>query len=238
MSAPESRTERIAGRIRDDILSGAYKPGERLPAERDLASQLGVNRSSVREALKQLEQLGLVAIRRGDGTTVQHLHDASVEVVRHLLVTNGRVDRRLLEQLLDVQEMLIAGAALLAVERGSQEDLQRARTLVARLGDAHLGPAELHSLLDEIVDLITQASGNLVLRLVRNTIRPALAEHFRGIEKFVQPRPESLAAAARAIDAALLARDAAATESAVRTLLRTRRERVLAAVDVYETTGR
>jgi len=70
VTAP-SLGESIAARLRNDILGGTYKAGERLPAERDLASRLGVNRGSVREALKKLEQMGLVLIRRGDRATVR-----------------------------------------------------------------------------------------------------------------------------------------------------------------------
>lgn len=48
MSAAPSRSESVADRIRDEILNGTYKPGERLPAERNMAGRLGVNRGSVR----------------------------------------------------------------------------------------------------------------------------------------------------------------------------------------------
>src|SRR5262245_26799715 len=78
----ERHSDRIAAGLRQAILRGRYRPGQRLPAERELASRLAVNRGSVREALKKLEQLGLVEIRRGDGALVRHLHEASVEVVR------------------------------------------------------------------------------------------------------------------------------------------------------------
>src|SRR5262245_63640403 len=79
---PGRRSDRIADSLRADILRGRYRPGERLPAERELATRLTVNRGSVREALKKLEQLGLVEIRRGDGAVVRHLHEARIEVVR------------------------------------------------------------------------------------------------------------------------------------------------------------
>ena len=70
------RSETIAGKLCDEILAGIYKPGERLPAERDLAHQLGANRGSVREALLALERMGLVTTRRGDGHTVRPLREA------------------------------------------------------------------------------------------------------------------------------------------------------------------
>ncbi|MBC8076492.1 MAG: FadR family transcriptional regulator, partial [Chloroflexales bacterium] len=60
------------------ILSGSMKPGDRLPAERSLAEQLGVGRSSVREALKVLEAIGLVESRIGEGTFITNQGGASI----------------------------------------------------------------------------------------------------------------------------------------------------------------
>lgn len=64
-TAPASRHDAIADALRSEILRGTYAPGDRLPAERDLAARLGANRGAVREALRKLEQQGLVVIRRG-----------------------------------------------------------------------------------------------------------------------------------------------------------------------------
>jgi DNA-binding FadR family transcriptional regulator len=237
MSRAPKLTESIAARLRNDILGGAYRAGERLPAERDLASRLGVNRSSVREALKKLEQMGLVVIRRGDGATVRHLHDASIEIVRHLLIVNGAVNRRLLEQVLDVHEMLVAGAAHLAVERGSPEDHGRARELLARLAAPGVSAAEQAALFDALVDLITEASGNLVMRLVRNVLRPALSDRMIAIQRDLTGRSQQLTARVREIDAAIARNDAAATSVAARALVRERREALLAALDAIEAEG-
>jgi DNA-binding FadR family transcriptional regulator len=234
MTAAPNITESIAAQLRDDILVGTYKAGERLPAERDLASRLGVNRGSVREALKKLEQMGLVAIRRGGGATVRHLHEASIEVVRHLLIANGVVNRLLLDQVLDAHEMLVAGAAHLAVERGTLEDHRRARELLRRLTLSGLSGAERAALFDALVDLITQASGNLVLQLVRNVIRPALAERMVEVQRRLAGPAQGFSARVGAIDAAIARRDASATAAAVRELVRDRREQLLAALDAIE----
>ncbi|MEE9608547.1 MAG: GntR family transcriptional regulator [Myxococcota bacterium] len=226
MSAAPSRSESVADRIRDEILNGTYKPGERLPAERNMAGRLGVNRGSVREALVKLEQLGLVEIRRGGGSTVRHLHDASVEIIRHLLFVGGAPNHALVAQLLDAEEMVTAGAARLAVERASDPELASARGLVSRLGDPRTREADLPRVISEIVDLITDASGNLVLRLFRNTVRPVLDEALGPPRPLGRGGRRVLAQRVRAIDAALARRDAGATEEAVRSLLRDRRARL------------
>jgi DNA-binding FadR family transcriptional regulator len=63
---------RLAARLREQILSGAYRDGERLPAERQLAAQQGVSRGTLREALRLLEQDALLARKRGSGSYVTY----------------------------------------------------------------------------------------------------------------------------------------------------------------------
>ena len=66
-----TRSETIAAELRDDILRGQYRPGERLPSERDLAASHSTSRGTVREAVKRLEQLGLADIQPGEGRCVR-----------------------------------------------------------------------------------------------------------------------------------------------------------------------
>src|SRR5215831_7777500 len=97
----ETRVDQVFEQLRSQILSGAIPPGSRLPTERDLADTLGVNRGSVREALKRLEFLELVEVRHGLGTFVQELSGSSaLQVVEAILRDPAVVTRELLEQLL------------------------------------------------------------------------------------------------------------------------------------------
>src|SRR5947209_16387752 len=71
MAVPRaSLPDHVFAQIREAVLSGEYLPGERLPPQRALAAEFGVNMASVREALKRLEQLRLVDVRHGDATRV------------------------------------------------------------------------------------------------------------------------------------------------------------------------
>ena len=78
--------EEIVQQLRSLILRGHYATGDKLPPERKLAEELGVNRASLREAIKALEQMGLVKTRQGDGTRVlDFMQTAGVELVSHLV---------------------------------------------------------------------------------------------------------------------------------------------------------
>ena len=77
--------EQIAASIADAILDGVFAPGSTLPPERDLAEQLGVNRTSLRQGLARLQQMGLIEARQGRGNLVRDpeglTHPAVVEAL-------------------------------------------------------------------------------------------------------------------------------------------------------------
>jgi len=220
-------SKRIAAWLRDEILRGHYAAGDRLPAERDLALELRVGRSSVREAFKTLEQLGLVEIRHGGGVTVQPLEMASLDVLPHLLLLNDAVDVKLLAQLLEVQEELMSAAARLAVERGSDEQVERGRELLAALVDPGAGDADYFAGLGDLLGLMTAASQNLVMRMVRRGIGTLLP---RAAERRAQLRPPLavLEPLIKDLDRALVARDVDAAGRAVRRLFRANQQYILA----------
>lgn len=230
MSAPAPRHDAIAAELRTAILRGTYRPGDRLPAERDLASRLRANRGSVREALRKLEQQGLVAIRHGGGATVRGPEHASLDVVHHMLFVDGRLDRALLEQLLEVHEMLVAGATRLAVEHGDAEQIDAARELLRRIASPATSDDEFIDGAAALLELIARASRNLVLRLARNAVNPLFEPRFREVRKRLRPPAEVLLPVTRELDAAIAARDAAAADAAVRSLLRLNRTRILDAL--------
>src|ERR1700754_192910 len=73
MTGPTSTTRsgQVHARLRGEILSGRYAPGDALPSERRLSEELEANRHAIREALKRLQQAGLVAISQGGATRVR-----------------------------------------------------------------------------------------------------------------------------------------------------------------------
>src|SRR5436190_909399 len=87
MAEPRPRVfEPVHDRLRGDILAGRLQPGESVPSERALAEEYGVGRHAVREALKRLEQAGLVRISQGGATRVLDWRDSGgLEVLLDLL---------------------------------------------------------------------------------------------------------------------------------------------------------
>lgn len=163
-----SRSAVIAAELRDEILRGQYRCGERLPSERDLADRFGVHRGAVREALKRLEQLG-IALTRPGGARVAPIEEASLDIVEHLLNLEEPPNPELVDQVLEVMSGLFSMAARLCAERASDEQRAAIRKLLARAG-SELPAQERIALLHELGDLFVEASGNLVLKLVRRGV--------------------------------------------------------------------
>ncbi|WP_203361496.1 GntR family transcriptional regulator [Bacillus sp. REN10] len=75
LSRSPSKFEKVVGQIRQIILDDGLIPGDKLPSERELSERLSVARSSVREALRALELLGLIETKRGEGTFLRDFRD-------------------------------------------------------------------------------------------------------------------------------------------------------------------
>ena len=164
-----SRSAAIAAELRDEILRGQYRCGERLPSERDLAERYGVHRGAIREALKRLEQLGVARIQPG-GARVAPIEEASLDVVEHLLDLEDPPDPQMVDQVLEVLSGLFSLAARGCAERASDEQRNELLRLLER-ARSDMPREERVELMHEIGDLCVTASNNLVLRLVRGGVK-------------------------------------------------------------------
>lgn len=224
IAGTSSRAEAIAGTLRAQILNGKYEAGERLPSERELSARTGANRSSVREALKKLEQLGMIAIRPG-GARVVPLEDAGLGVLRHML-SDPKPNREIVEQWLDVYELVIAGAARFAVERGTEEELAAGKRLLRRLVSVNTSEDEFVAISDQLTELIAVASRNVVLRMVRNGLVATEQRQVDARRKLRASR-KALIPIVRDVEHAITRRDPSGTEEGVRRLLRANRTRII-----------
>jgi GntR family transcriptional repressor for pyruvate dehydrogenase complex len=170
--------EGIVEQLRSLILTGVYAPGEKLPPERNLAKELGVNRSSLREALKKLEHMGLVKIRQGDGTRVQDfMQTAGIDLMSHLipLAQGGNAD--LLRDVLEFRRIYGREMARLAAARADESDLERLKKIADAADDDSLPPEEILRLDFEFYVALTRATRNRVFTLLINTTRQAVMNY-------------------------------------------------------------
>src|SRR3954469_14452517 len=139
--------EEIVQQLRGLILRGEYAVGDKLPPERKLAEELGVNRASLREAIKSLEQMGLVKTRQGDGTRVlDFMQTAGLELISHLIPPadgDGTPNLPVLIDVLDFRRWFGCESARLAAERASEGDVKALEALAEKAADPGIDAGEL-----------------------------------------------------------------------------------------------
>ncbi len=113
-------TDEAIDKIKQMIISGRVRPGEKLPREADLAAELGLSRNSLREAVKALTVINVLDVRQGDGTYATSLAPSLLLEALSFIVDFHRDDTVL--DFLEVRRILEPAATALAATRMSQED--------------------------------------------------------------------------------------------------------------------
>jgi GntR family transcriptional repressor for pyruvate dehydrogenase complex len=210
-----------------DVLSGRYAPGERLPAQRTLAAELGVNMASIREGVKRLEQLRLVETRHGDGMRVCDWRaQGGLDVLVHAVAHGGALDAALMREVLEARRLLLAEASALAAVRRSPEQaalLDRLARDVASADD----DAAAQGLDFAFMATVIEAAGNLAFSLIANSIRDVYLQRLELFRAIVTRRDElDYGGVARAIAAG----DAPGARAAMTALARAQEARLLEAL--------
>jgi GntR family transcriptional repressor for pyruvate dehydrogenase complex len=168
------------------VLDGRYAPGDRLPPQRTLASDLGVNKASLREGIKRLEQLRLVDVRHGDAMRVQDWRaHAGLDVLAHAVT----VDPALSGALFEARRLLLREAARLAAARRTAD---HGRALLDMAEAFAAAPDDEAAQMVDLVFMGTliDAAGNLVFVLILNSIRELYLSHLERFRPIVAGREE------------------------------------------------
>lgn len=164
--------------LRGLILKGSFAPGDKLPPERKLAEELGVNRASLREAIKSLEQMGLVKTRQGDGTRVlDFMRTAGLELVSHLIPVDGAPNFDVLGDVLEFRRFFGREVARQAAARAGAEDLKRLEEVADRASDPTVDAEMMLKLDFDFYVELTRCGRNRVFQLLINTIRGAVINY-------------------------------------------------------------
>lgn len=204
--------EEVAERIQGLILEGRLKPGDRLPPERELAEAFGVSRTSVRDAIRVLELMGMLEPRQGDGTVVRDLtSDSLVHPLASLLVRN----RTHLAELMDVRKMIEPPLAARAASLATPEEVARLDEIFARqLEKARQGQAAIDEDSAFHYAIATAARNRVVLKVL--DVLMDLLQESRERSLQVPGRLQKSLEGHRRILRAIKRRDARAAEAGMR----------------------
>ena len=168
--------EQIAEMLLKYILQGGISPGDKLPPERTLAKQLNVTRATLRESLKKLEQLKLITIHQGKGIIVEDYRNASLDLIFSLLVINGEIDFKILENIFEARELFGTDVAKLAARRAGKKDIEQMKLLIQELVNT-TDPIKIRLLDFEFFRQLAFASKNIVYIMLMNTIKTIYDKH-------------------------------------------------------------
>lgn len=173
-----TRATRIVGQVREFIYSNHLKPGDRLPAEHDLAKQLNVSRSTLREALKGLTTNGLLESRPRSGTRVRKF---SYDQVVEPLVAHFHLSDLTIREILEARAALELAGVGYVVQRATPEQIEGFRAIEAQFEHTPETMATRHDLDLKLHEALLAASGNRLLASMVGLLRaffghPALKE--------------------------------------------------------------
>ena len=219
--------EEISARLLKMIKDKQLLPGEKLPAERELAAMLQVSRPSLREALRALAIMNIIEIRQGDGTYVTSLEPDLL--VQHLdfVVT---LDDATILQLFEARKIVEVGVAALAARHTTSEQASRLERILEKSQDSLNDPQAFLEVDLELHECITDTAGNpFIKRFLTSLSRLGLASRSRTVE--IPGVRELTVQDHRAIVAAINAGDEDAAADAMLTHLDNVEKRLIDLID-------
>lgn len=203
--------EGVAKQIERLILK-KLRPGDKLPSERELVAVLGVSRSSIRDAIRSLELMGMVEPRQGTGTIVR---EVSSESLLNPLANALKRKKAMIGELLDFRKMLEPPLAARAATRATAEEISEMEEILDRQEEKLRKGESTISEDSEFHYTIALASGNSVVLKVLDALMDLLRDS-RERSLQVEGRPQKSLAGHRRILSAIKRNDPEAARAAMR----------------------
>ena len=205
----------VARRIEDLIREGALRPGDKLPAERDVAERLAVSRPTLREGIRSLEEKGLLIGEPGGATRIAPLGTSITDPLAALLAARAETT----DDYMEFRDIMEGAAAALAAERATEVDLAAIGACMARIDRAHglQDPTDEAEADADFHVAIYEATHNIVLLHVMRALCGMLRAGVFYNRAKLYARPEVrglLREQHRAIHDAIIVRDVAAARRA------------------------
>ncbi len=181
--------EQVIEQIKNLIYEGKLKRGDKLPSERDLRTQLGVSRASIREAFSALEMIGLIKSRPGEGTFIKTEFDNNLVTPLSLVLL---LNENVAEELLELRRVLEVDCVRLAAERTTEEDIKEMKFYLDQLYQSS-GYEQKSIESDKAFHYtIARASGNKVLYYVMKSISEAMDFHIKNTRTKLVSKKETM----------------------------------------------
>lgn len=203
----QTKCDQIVKQIKELIIRGVYKTGDKLPPEPDLCEAFGVSRVTIRESLKKLSMMGLVDIRQGSGTYVKNVDLGIFMRPLFQLIEFEDID---IETIYDAREIIEGGTAYLAAINRTDIECKELELILSRLNDAadakdilrvrrfdsefHIKVSKMshNTLLQACVSTIEEINQACVKRIGKldSMLEENYVEHYKIYQKIKDQNPE------------------------------------------------
>jgi len=185
-----SISESVLKTIVELIRNGDLKPGDKLPSIQLFSEKLQVGASSVREALKQLQVMGVIEIKQGEGTFVKERvgMDSLSNYLGYLL----DLKKQDILHLMEVRKIVERGAVALAAERASEDEINRLGNMIQRMREIIDEPTEFAEENVKFHLAITETSKNPILSLIFNSVYDLFMKEQEVVAKILDLKYESI----------------------------------------------
>lgn len=180
--------EQIVDQIQELILDGAFKKGDKLPPERELTTKLGVSRSSLREALKALEVLGLIESKQGEGSYISN--NISSTILKSISIAY-KLNNGTVEDILELRHCLEIQAVRSAALKATDEEIKEIEDIVEKMvntddeNEKSNLDIEFHNKLIKIMD-------NVIFQIIADSVSNLMAPFIKGIREIYSEDDEHL----------------------------------------------
>ncbi len=187
------RTSKISDEVYKQLVSlissGQLKPGEKLPSEREMASDFGISRQSIREALYRAEIMGLIEVRQGEGSFV--LSSVRESLKPPLLVLLEEEAGRIFE-FLEVRKLIEGWCAEKAAMEATAEDLEKMEGILEKMGRIVPTDKEWEAVDVEFHRSIAAATHNVIAIHIMEALKDSFGSFFRFRKVLTRPEKKDL----------------------------------------------
>ena len=180
--------EAIIDSIKTDIMNGKIKPGQKLPPERELAKKFNVSRTSIREALRTLEILGVIKSVQGSGNYITGDFEKSLIESMSMMFLLQRIDSL---EFFQFREALELKAAMLAVQNIDDEKIMKLEELVSEMAQSE-DEADRSALDKQLHDTIAAASNNSMIIQILDILSEVISKDIKQRRSEILSDPDNI----------------------------------------------
>lgn len=185
----ESVVQQVINSLTEAMINRQLRPGDKIPTEAELAESLGVGRNSIREAIKILVYLGVLEIRRAEGTFVcEGFSEVMIDPMLYGIILDKSDSY---EKLMELRELMEVGVMQLAVTNSNQEEVEELHEkLNCMKAEIEKGPDNIQAIFDadnQFHDTISQMGKNPLVEKINRVVRVLThAVRFQTVDEMVK----------------------------------------------------